>query len=109
MQFDQSGLSGPKFAKQAGIKFTTFANWLQKRRRPRSKTILAQKSVPGTRNKVRWLEAVVDDPQNKEPPMLATATLVVHGPGGVRLELSDDKQVKLAAQLMRELGQELAC
>ena len=103
-QFDKSGLSGPKFAKQAGIKFTTFANWLQKRRRPRSKTILAQKSVPGTRNKVRWLEAVVDDPQNKEPPMLATATLVVHGPGGVRLELSDDKQVKLAAQLLRELN-----
>jgi hypothetical protein len=109
VQFDQSGLSGPKFAKQAGIKFTTFANWLQKRRRPRSKTILAQKSVPGTRNKVRWLEAVVDDPQNKEPPMLATATLVVHGPGGVRLELSDDKQVKLAVQLLRELDGKNVC
>ena len=108
-EFDKSGMSGSKFAKQEGIKYTTLAYWLQKRRRPRSKTILAQKSVPGTRNKVRWLEAVVDDPQNKEPPMLATATLVVHGPGGVRLELSDDKQVKLAAQLLRELDGKNVC
>ena len=109
MQFDQSGLSGPKFAKQAGIKFTTFANWLQKRRRPRSKTIPAQKSVPGTRSKVRWLEAVVDGSRKKDPPKLATATLIVHGPGGVRFELRGEKQVKLAAQLLRELRQELAC
>ena len=108
-QFDQSGLSGSKFAKQAGIKFTTFANWLKKRRRPRSKTISAQKSVPGTRSKVRWLEAVVDGPQQKEQAKLTTDTLIVHGPGGVRLELSDEKHVKLAAQLLLELDGRRAC
>ena len=58
---------------------------------------------------MRWLEAVVDGSRQKEPAKLATATLIVHGPGGVRLELSEEKQVKLAAQLLRELGQELAC
>jgi hypothetical protein len=108
-QFDQSGMSGPKFAKQEEIKYTTFANWLQKRRRDRSTTIASPKSALGTGRKVRWLEAVVDGPQQNEPPTLPKATLVVHGPGGVRLELSDGKQVKLAAQLLRELGQELAC
>ena len=108
-QFDQSGMSGPKFVKQAGIKFTTFANWLQKRRRQRNKAVHGSKSRQGRRSRVRWLEAVVDSPQQKEPPTLATATLVVHGPGGVRLELREEKQVKLAALLLRELGQELAC
>ena len=108
-QFDQSGMSGPKFAKQAGIKYTTFANWLQKRRRHRNKTILATKSPPGKKSRVRWLEAVVDSPQQKEPPTLTTATLVVHGPGGVRLELSEDKQVKLAALLLRELNGRQGC
>jgi transposase len=108
-QFDQSGMSGPKFAKQAGIKYTTFANWLQKRRRHRNKVMSASTSSPGRRRRVRWLEAVVDSPQQKEPPTLATATLIVHGPGGVRLELSEDKQVKLAALLLRELNGRRGC
>ena len=108
-QFDQSGMSGAKFAKQAGIKYTTFANWLQKRRRQRNKVIPASTSSPDRRSRVRWLEAVVDGPQQKEPPTLATATLIVHGPGGVRLELSDDKHVKLAAQLLRELDGRKGC
>jgi len=32
-KFEQSGVSGQQFAKQHGIKYTTFANWCQKRRR----------------------------------------------------------------------------
>jgi hypothetical protein len=108
-QFDQSGMSGPRFAKQEGIKYTTFANWLQKRRWQRNKVTPASTSSPGTSSKVSWLEAVVDGSPKKELPKLATATLTVHGPGGVRLELSDGKHVKLAALLLRELGQELAC
>ena len=108
-QFDQSGMSGAKFAKQAGIKYTTFANWLQKRRRHRNKVIPASTSSPDRRSRVRWLEAVVDGPQQKEPPTLATATLIVHGPGGVRLELSDERQVKLAAHLLRHLDGRRGC
>ena len=108
-EFDQSGMSGPKFAKRAGIKYTTFANWLQKRRRQRNRVTPASTSSPDGTSRVRWLEAVVDSPQQIEPPTLATATLVVHGPGGVRLELSDDKQVKLAALLLRELNGRRGC
>lgn len=108
-QFDQGGISGAKFAKQAGIKYTTFANWLQKRRGQQHRVMAASKSAPSKRRNLHWLEAVVDGSPKKEPPKLATATLTVHGPNGVRLELSDGKQVKLAAQLLRELGQEQAC
>ena len=32
-EFERSGLSGAKFAALTGIKYSTFASWLQKRRR----------------------------------------------------------------------------
>jgi hypothetical protein len=109
MQNGWMRLSGSKFAKQEGIKFTTFAYWLQMRRRQRSKTIPSPKFAPGTGRKVRWLEAVVNGSSQKEQPKLAAATLIVHGPGGVRLELNDEKQVKLAAQLLHELDGRRGC
>ncbi|NJL72237.1 MAG: hypothetical protein HC888_11970 [Candidatus Competibacteraceae bacterium] len=31
--FEQSGLSGPAFAKQWGLKYPTFASWVQRRHR----------------------------------------------------------------------------
>ena len=31
-EYEQSGLSAKKFAQLAGLKYQTFANWLQKRR-----------------------------------------------------------------------------
>jgi len=34
-EFERSGVSGMKFAQLAGIKYATFANWIQKRRRTR--------------------------------------------------------------------------
>jgi hypothetical protein len=108
-EFDQSGISGPKFAKQSGIKYTTLAYWLQKRRRQRNKVIPASPSSPDTSSKVSWLEAVVDGPQQKKTTTLRTALLVVHGPSGVRLELSEEKQVTLAALLLRELDGRRGC
>jgi len=34
-EFERSGLSGERFATLAGIKYSTFATWAQKRRRQR--------------------------------------------------------------------------
>ena len=34
-EFDRSAMTGRKFAKWAGIKYSTFANWLQTRRKLR--------------------------------------------------------------------------
>jgi hypothetical protein len=51
-EFDRSGMSGQKFAAWAGIKYTTFANWLQQRRKQRKSGIEAS-------NGVQWVEAVV--------------------------------------------------
>jgi len=51
---------------------------------------------------VQWLEAVLAPPP--EAGIKAGAVfLVLHLPGGVRAELSDGKQVELAAALVRAL------
>jgi hypothetical protein len=71
-EFERSGLSGKKFAELAGIKYQTFATWLQKRRRQ------GQPSRPPA-DPVRWLEALVDQASSggRNP-----TGLVVELPGG---------------------------
>jgi hypothetical protein len=101
-EFDRSAMTGRKFAKWAGIKYSTFSNWLRARRKSGCPQLPAPpvEGSPGT----RWLEAVVEGSAPKQGSKIKPAVLVVHGPGGVRLELSEEKQIKLAAQLLRELG-----
>ena len=97
-EFERSGLSGKKFAELTGIKYQTFATWLQKRRRQ-------GQSAAKPAHTVRWLEAVVEQARisgNGSP-----LALVIGLPGGARLEIVDFKQVPLAAALLRSL--EEAC
>jgi transposase-like protein len=94
-EYDQSGLSAKKFAQLAGIKYQTFANWLQKRRRRGS-------SPAQPTDSVRWLEAVVEKAQTAGRP--GTAALLVALPGGARLEIADAHQAVLAALLLRSLA-----
>ncbi len=98
-EFDQSGMSGQKFAKWAGIKYTTFANWLQQRRKQRP----APSGDEGT-GEVRWVEAVVGNRPRPKPGLKpVTVGLIVDGPGGVRIEIHDEKHVDWAAKLLRHL------
>jgi len=99
-EFERSGLSGTKFAALVGIKYPTFATWAQRRRRQRGDYVAAKRSTPAT-DKVRWLEAVVEQAQN--PCGQNPAALVLQLPGGVRLELAGLKQIALAAALLRAL------
>jgi hypothetical protein len=93
-EFERSGLSAAKFAELAGIKYQTFAGWVQQRRRT------ARRPVP-TPGPSKWLEAVVEQAQ------VAAATngaaLLLQLPGGVQVELVDARQVPLAAALVRAL------
>ena len=106
-EYDRSAMTGRKFAKWAGIKYSTFANWLQARRKLGCRELAAPVAEPTTGT--RWLEAVVDGSPQKEPAKVKSAKLIVHGPGGVRLELSDEKQVPWAARLLRELTEKPGC
>jgi hypothetical protein len=90
-EFERSGLSGVKFAAHYGLKYPSFAGWVQQRRRERA--------APATAvAKVRWMEAVA------EPPSPVAAVLALHLPGGARLEISGSAQVPLAAALLRLLS-----
>jgi hypothetical protein len=93
-----SGLSGTKFAALAGVKFQTFAFWAQRRRRQRGSAPVAAKTV----DSVRWLEAVVEGAKN--PSGQSPAAIVLHLPGGARVEVADEKQALLAAVMIRALA-----
>jgi len=105
-EFESSAMTGRQFATLAGIKPTTFSNWVRKWRKPQ----VAQLPAPIAANEpgVRWLEAVVEKPEQKRARKTVTP-LIVHGPRGVRLELGDESQIKLAVQLLRGLGREPEC
>ena len=96
-EFERSGMSGPKFAAFVGIKYQTFATWVQQRRRAR-----ATPATPAnTAQQLRWMEAVLEPTQ---PPADPNSTpLVLHLPGGARVEITEMKQVALVAALLRTL------
>ena len=86
-EFERSGMSAPQFARRTGLKYSTFAAWVQRYRRPKR---------PGSKSAVRLLEAVV-----ASAPL--TFPLQVQLPGGARLELREASQVPLVAALVRAL------
>jgi hypothetical protein len=104
-EFDQSGMSGQQFAKWAGIKYGTFITWVQKRRRKAAPGKADAKLVPtGTKAEVQWVEAVMEKATAKKSNGNPNAAvMIVQGPGGVRLELSEERHVLWAAKLLRHL------
>ena len=92
-EFERSGVSAAQFAKRTGLKYSTLAGWLQRYRRTK----------PQARaRRVRLLEAVVEQAQGAggQNP----AVLVLQLPGGVRLEVADERQAALAAVLVQALA-----
>jgi transposase-like protein len=87
----RSGESLPRFARRTGLKYSTLANWVQRSRRSKPS---------GRASRLRLLEAVVESPQ----VAAGGPVLVLLLPGGVRLEVADEKQAMLAAMLVRALG-----
>jgi DNA-binding transcriptional regulator YiaG len=91
-RFERSGMSGAKFAAVAGIKYSTFAGWLQRYRRAKPKAAL---------RRLRLLEAVVDPGQSQE--RASEPVLRVHLSGQVWIEVSTLAQVPLVVELIRTL------
>jgi transposase len=102
-EFDHSGMSGQQFAKWAGIKYGTFITWVQKRRGKGAPGQAEDKpAAVGMKSEVRWVEAVMEKATAKKSDANATV-MIVHGPGEVRLELSEERHVLWAAKLLRHL------
>ena len=97
-EFERSGLSGAKFAALAGVKYSTFANWLQKRRRQSGE---GSKGAKDNAEQVRWLETVIEQAQS--PADRDRSTMWLELPGGARAQISTSGQVAMAAALLRAL------
>jgi transposase-like protein len=86
-EFERSGMSAAQFARRTGLKYSTFAYWLQRYRRTKRPARMAP---------VRLLEAVLS-------PATSATPLTVLLPGGARLEVREAGQVSLAASLVHAL------
>ena len=90
--FASSGLSGPKFAALHGVKYQTFAAWIQKRKRacapaglPAPAALaLVELEMPAQRLRDSGLHLIL--------------------PGGAELQITSQAAVPLAAALIRELS-----
>ncbi len=115
-EFERGGASGQAFAAMVGVRYSTFATWMQDRRRAvrargghaGAAALVTRSSSPATTARpvdpVRWLEAVVTEPAAAaQRSRTGAATLPVGLPGGARLDISDADQVPLVAALLRAL------
>ncbi len=109
-EFERSGLSGPKFARVAGVCYQTFAGWMQKRRRERSwrdgSSLSASSGTPGSGSPLlRWVEAETGadalDGSAAGPAREAAPLLVAEMACGVRVGLTHADQLPLAAEFAR--------
>jgi hypothetical protein len=91
-EFERSGMSGAKFARLAGIKYATFANWVQGRRKRRSVGAVEERPI-------RLLEAVLDNGS------ASGAGLLIELPGGGRVRVESPLQLRLAAELLSMMAQ----
>lgn len=95
VEYDRSGLSAARIAALAGVRYQTFATWVQQRRKARGGGKEAEV------NRVRLVEVV---PQATPSPARSQEGLQVHLPGGARLVITDAAQVPLAVQLIQALA-----
>src|SRR5258708_22770862 len=87
-EFAKSGMPATQFAARIGVKYSTFASWLQKRRKERGQASVTTSQAPAA---LAWVEAAVES-----RPGGAPRVLVVHLPGGARLEVADAVQAVVA-------------
>lgn len=93
LEFERSGLPATKFAELAGVNYQTFATWAQKHKKRRPTTGAAASAAP-----LRFAEVASAD---ATPPC---GMLRVVLPGGASIELRENSQVDLAAQLIKALA-----
>jgi hypothetical protein len=91
-EFEKSGMSGALFAKTIGVKYPTFATWVQKRHQERQENV---ENAPG--HALRLVEAVVTEAASEGSPV------VIELPGGARVMLTSPGQIELLCRLLSRL------
>jgi transposase-like protein len=99
-EFERSGMTGAQFARFSGVRYPTFMNWLQKRRKEAGQN--EQMAVPRP-DHPRWLEARV------EGEIPRSDNVVVEMGSGVRMLVGNGAQAALAGELLRAMGLGRGC
>jgi hypothetical protein len=102
-EYERSGISGVQFAAYVGIKYSTLANWIQKRERreQQEKSLMKAESGPQSdKGNGTWVEAVIERSTEPKIPGLATDLFS----GGAYCQISNTRGAGLAAELIGRLG-----
>jgi hypothetical protein len=114
-EFERSGLSGAQFARLTGVNYSSFQNWVVRRRQKRGRGVAApgeKRPMGAESGAVRLFEAVVESGSEPRGPAPAPALLgrsagglVVELPGGSRMHLETPVQLQMAAELLALIAQ----
>jgi hypothetical protein len=99
-EFARSGLSAAGFARHYGLKYATFANWANQRRKARA----AQIESGGKGSPLALAEVVVADALPASRGAEASGGLLLELPGKARMLVTGPEQVELAAELIGALA-----
>ena len=99
-EFERSGMTGAQFARFSGVRYPTFMNWLQRRRKEAGRS--EQMATPRP-DHPGWLEARV------EGEMARSDNVVVEMGSGVRILVGSHAQAALAGELLRAMGLGRGC
>ena len=99
-EWERSGGSAAQFADYVGIKYSTLANCIQKRRKQAGlrASLLKPGAVDLSKSDGHWVEAIVDQPKALE------GTLRIYFTAGAYCQISNAREAGLAAELLGHLG-----
>jgi hypothetical protein len=102
-EWERSGGSAAQFTNYVGFKYSTFANWIQKRRKQPglNASLLKPGAVDSSQSHGHWVEAIVE--KNPEPKALESS-LRIYFTVGAYGQISNAREAGLAAELIGHLG-----
>jgi len=110
-EFERSGSSAARFARLAGIKYPTFANWVHQRRKGRGSASVGPSAAASLGDGVartgpaRLFEALVEGSGRTPRPAMSAAGLMIELPGGSRLRIESPVHLEMAAELVALIAQ----
>ena len=93
-EIERSGLSAPKFAAMAGVKYQTFVTW---RRKHGTAAPVRRRSASEMPEDAAWMEAMVATPTG-------ASRLTLRLPGGATAEITHRDQLPLAVLLLKSIA-----
>src|ERR1700724_4652204 len=102
-EWERSGGSAAQFADYVGIKYSTLANWIQKRRKQAGlkASLLKPGAVDSSQSHGHWVEAIVE--KNPEPEAIESS-LRIYFTAGAFCQIRNALEAGLAAELIGHLG-----